>query len=186
MTKVPQAKGINFRSFAGAFKRMFGPEELAKLVELLPPELGKMMARDGFVTGSWYPLEDFRMLHLTAQKVTGRGLELTRALARESALDDFRGIYRVLTFVLSPEFVMRRTSSIWSRYYDVGTVTIDAKPRVAYARFENATGFDRILWQDVIGGSTGVLEACGAKQVKVTVLGGGGDEDNLSVKAEWR
>ena len=184
--KEPQAKGINFRSLIGAARRILGPATVDKMVTLLPPELGKQVARDGFVTAGWYPLADYRLLHGAAQAATGRGLELTRELAREATMDDFRGIYRVLTFVLSPEFLMRRTPAIWSRYYDVGKVTVEARSGFATARFEQATGFDSVLWQDVIGGSTGVLEACGAKQVKMTITAGGGDEDNLSLKAEWR
>jgi hypothetical protein len=39
----------------------------------------------------------------------------------------------------------------------------------------------------VIGASTAVLEACGAKSVRVTAARGGGDGDEeLDMIAEWR
>jgi hypothetical protein len=185
-TVEPRAKGINFRSFVGAARRILGKPAVEKIAAVVPAELGKMILRDGWVTNNWYPLADFRRLHGAAQQVSGRGLDLTWELARDAALDDFRGIYRVLTFVLSPEFLIKRTPAIWSRYYDVGTVSVEAKARTALARFADARGFDRVLWQDVIGGCVGVLEVCGAKQVKTTVIAGGGDEDNLALAAEWK
>jgi hypothetical protein len=183
----PHAKGINFRSLISASRRMLGPATLDKMVKLLPPELGERVQKNAFVTGSWYPLAHFRLLHGAALTATGRGLELTRALSRDCAFDDFRGIFRVLTFVLTPEWIMRRTPTIWSRYFDTGVVTVEARPGYARARFAEAAGFDHVLWQDVIGGSTGVLEVCGAKELKVTVESGGGDgDDHLALAAEWR
>jgi hypothetical protein len=87
--------------------------------------------------------------------------------------------------VLSPEFLLKRTPAIWSRYYDTGEVTIEARSGFAHARFRGASGFDHILWQDVAGGCAGVLEVCGAKDLKMTVVGGGGDENHLSLTAKW-
>jgi hypothetical protein len=186
VVKEPHAKGINFRSLIGAAQRLLGPVMLEKMVTLLPPELGKQVRKNTFVTGSWYPLADFRALHGAALQATGRGPELTRELSRECALDDFRGVFRVLTFVLTPEWIMRRTPVIWHRYFDVGQVTVEAQARYALAHWTGAVGFDRVLWNDVIGGSTGVLEVCGAKKLKVSIASGGGDEDNLSLAAEWQ
>jgi hypothetical protein len=183
--RSPRAKGINFRSFIGACRRLLGPEAIDEMAALLPAELGKQVQLDNFVTGNWYPLADFRALHVAAQTLSQRGLELACAIGRESAAQDFRGIYRVLTFVLSPEFLIKRTPAIWMRYYDVGEVTMEASSGSARALFSGATGFDRVLWQDVIGGCTGVLEVCGAKNVKMTIEGGGGDEDHLALTASW-
>jgi hypothetical protein len=183
----PHAKGINFRSLIGASRRLLGPATLDKMVKILPPELGDRVHNNAFVTGGWYPLSDFRLLHGAALTATGRGPELTRALSRDCAVDDFRGIFRVLTFVLTPEWIMRRTPTIWSRYFDTGVVTVEARPHYARAHFVEASGFDHVLWQDVIGGSAGVLEVCGAKELKMTVESGGGDGDNhLALAAEWR
>jgi hypothetical protein len=182
----PHAKGINFRSLIGAARRLLGPATLDKMITHLPPELAERVQKNAFVTGSWYPLADFRRLHGSALAATGRSVELTRELARDCARDDFRGIFRVLTFVLTPEWIMRRVPVIWSRYFDTGKVTVEARPCFARARFAAAAGFDHVLWQDVIGGSTGVLEVCGAKDLKMTVEGGGGDDDFMSLAAEWR
>lgn len=182
---APRAKGINFRSFVGACRRLLGDAAVGKMTRLLPDELGRQLRTGAFVTGNWYALADFRALHAAAQAVSGRGPELAYAIGRDSASDDFRGIYRVLTFVLSPEFLLKRTPAIWSRYYDTGEVAIEARPGFAHARFREARGFDHVLWQDVVGGCAGVLEVCGAKDLKMAIVGGGGDESHLSLTATW-
>jgi hypothetical protein len=95
--------------------------------------------------------------------VTGRDVELVRALSRDAMLHDFRGIYRLLTFVLSPAFIMRRSPPLFGRYYD------------------------RVLWENVLGGATAVLEAGGAKDVRIKAVRGGGDGDQeLDMIGEWR
>jgi hypothetical protein len=181
----PQAKGINFKSFLGSVRRVLGPAIIPQLMKNLPPEVAEKVQRDAYIVGGWYPLSEFRLLHVAAQKASGRGIELSREIARDAAHDDFRGIYKVLTFVLTPEFLIKRTPSIWSRYYDTGKVNMEARSKFAHAQFTECTGWDRVLWQDVIGGCQGVLEVCGAREVKMSVVSGGGDEDHLSLTAEW-
>ena len=184
--KEPQAKGNNFRSLMATSRRVYGPAVVAQALALLPPALAKSLERDTIITGNWYPLAHLRAFNHALVQASGGGVEVIRELARTSTLDDFRGIYRVFTFVLSPEFLMRRTPGIWKRYYDSGVVSVEARANFAEARFSQCSGFDRILWQGVIGGCEAVLEACGAKQIDVTIKSGGGDEDHLTMTATWR
>ena len=111
-----------------------------------------------------------------------------RELSREATRDDFRGIYRLLTFVLSPEFLMRRSPGIFGRYYDTGTLVVpEARAGRCRAIYSGCEGFDRVLWEDVIAGSSAILEVCGAKEIRATRVRGGGDGDTeLEVLAEWR
>lgn len=182
----PRAKGINFRSLVIACQRLLGQSVVDKMVSLLPNDLARQVQSNSFITGHWYPLSDYRTLHGVAQTASGRGIELARAIGYEAARDDFRGIYRVLTFVLSPEFVIKRTPSIWSRYYDVGEVSVEASAGRAHGHFRSAAGFDRVLWQDVMGGIGGILEACGGKGAEVQLVSGGGDEDHLEIEVRWK
>jgi hypothetical protein len=120
-------------------------------------------------------------------KATGRDVELIEALSRESTLEDFRGIYRLLAFALSPEFLMRRSGGLFSRYYDTGTLTVTvAKKGYGEAQFRGCVGFDRILWADVISGTCAILEVCGAKDIQRRITRGGGDEPDLDLVAEWK
>jgi hypothetical protein len=169
-------------------KRLHGAETVEKMIALLPPELARLMRTGGFVTAGWYPLATLRELYRTAQRATGRGVELARDIGRESTADDFRGIYRVLTFVLSPSFVLKRSPAVFSRYFDTGRMEmIEARDGHARARFEGCAGFDHNMWVGLVGGCAAVLEACGGKEVVITIVDGGGEADeHLTITATWK
>jgi hypothetical protein len=184
----PQVKGLAFRSLVAAAKRLCGPPVLDKMLPFLPEEIARAVKHSGFLTGGWYPLPHYRALHAAIARASGRGLELARALGRDATMDDFSGVYRVLTFVLSPEFLIRRAPGIWNRYYDTGSLTVPvARKGYAEAEFRGCRGFDRVLWEDAVGGSIGILEACGAKEIHVHIRDGGGDgQDFLDAVCAWR
>ena len=180
-----QVKGNSFRGFIAALRRQHGEATVEKVLALLPVELGRRLQRDNIVTGHWYPLEELRLVQQAMMRVVGRGSEVIRAIARESTLEDFRGLYQVLTFMLTPQFIIKRTPGIWKRYYDGGVVSVSAQPGLGEARFSACTGFDEAMWQGVIGGTSGVLEACGAKGLTIAIVDGGID-DHMTIKATWR
>jgi hypothetical protein len=184
----PQVKGIAFRSLLSAVPRVCGPTVIEQTLPLLPDLVSRAIRHHGFLTGGWYPLAHYRALHGAIGRVDGRGYELARVLGRDATLDDFRGVYRVLTFVLSPEFLMRRAPGLFNRYYDTGSLSVPiARRGYAEANFHGCTGFDRTLWEVVIGGAIAGLEACGARDVQVEIRAGGGDgEDFLRGTCTWR
>jgi hypothetical protein len=54
------------------------------------------------------------------------------------------------------------------------------------AEWSDCTGFNSLLWSDTLGGAAYFLGASGAQHVKITVLGGGGDENWLTAQGSWR
>jgi hypothetical protein len=184
---MPSIKGVGLRSFFGAIVRLHGPGVIDEMLPHLPEELRRPTKLRSFVSGGWYPLDYINQLHAAAQKATGRGTDLARAIGHDSTVDDFRGVYRVLTFVLSPEFLMKRSPSMFGRYYDTGKLETTARDGFAEARFSGCTGFTHSLWEDITGGCTAILEVCGAKDVVIHATDGGGDkDDHLTLKASWR
>jgi hypothetical protein len=184
----PQVKGIAFRSLVATAPRVCGAAVIEKVLPLLPDPVARAVKHNSFLTAGWYPLADYRALHGAFARVTGRGHELARVLGHDATLADFRGVYRVLTFVVSPEFLMRRSPGLFNRYYDTGSLSVSVARRAyAEANFHGCTGFDRTLWEVVVGGAIGGLEACGAHDVHVEIRSGGGDgEDFLSGTCTWR
>jgi len=183
-----RTKGVSIVGVLRSLRALHGPDVHDAVVGALPPELRDPVQQNAILTGSWYPIAWYQGIHATAQRVTGRGPDLARDLARRATLDDFRGIYRLLTFVLSPEGLLRKAPSAWSRYYDAGRVEIlEARNDFAQVRFSGCDGFDASLWEDTIGGCMGVLEACGAKEIQVELLAGGRDGDStMEVTSRWR
>ncbi|HZS38281.1 MAG TPA: hypothetical protein VFF06_15695 [Polyangia bacterium] len=184
----PQIKGVALRGMLAAARKLHGDSFLEAMLAHLPPQTARLVRAGGFLSGGWYPLATFRELNHAAQRAAGLGPELSRALAREATADDFRGIYRVLTFVLSPEFVIKRAPTLFSRYYDTGRMeVVRAVSGSAQARFSGCVGFDRSVWQGVAGGCVAVLEACGGQDVDVRATDGGNDGDeHLFLAATWK
>ena len=185
---MPKVKGVGVIGMLGSVRRLLGEDVHARLLSELPGELGDRARKGSLIAAGWYSLSDYSRLHASVQRLTKKGPELARALSREASLQDFRGIYSVLTFVLSPQFLIRRAPSLFDRYFDTGKVEVpEARHGYARARFDGCTGFDRSIWEDTIGGTVGLLEACGAQKLVVTVHDGGGDGDeHLDVSTTWK
>ncbi len=185
--KEPQIKGTAIRGTLRAIERLCPRGTLGKMLPLLPAQVAPAVEHDAFISAGWYPLAHIRAIFGAAMTATSRDLELVRAISRDSTLDDFRGIYRLLTFVLSPEFIMRRGPGIFGRYYDTGSLEVVARAGYAEAHYRGCAGFDHVLWADVLAGSGAVLEACGARDLKFDVVRGGGDGDvDCDVVCRWR
>ena len=187
-THEPRIKGTAIRGILKAAERLCPPGTLQKVVALLPAQIAPAVEHGGFISAGWYPLAHCRTIFGAVMQATGRDVELVRELSREATRDDFRGVYRLLTFVLSPEFLMRRSPGIFSRYYDTGSLTVPvARHGYVEAHYRGCVGFDRVLWADIIAGSATVVEVCGAKDLRFQIVRGGGDGDEeCDVVGEWR
>jgi hypothetical protein len=184
----PKVKGAPIRGVLGAIRRTCAPDTIDKMLPLLPADVADAVRHDRYLVAGWYPLAHYRALFAAAMSATGQMLPLVRGLSRDAMLHDLRGIYRLLTFVLSPAFIMRRSPSLFSRYYDTGSLAVPvARAGYCEAHYRGCTGFDRVLWENAIGGASAVLEACGAKGLVVKAARGGGDGDSeLDMICEWR
>lgn len=185
---APQTKGLQFRSFLRALGKIRGDRAVADTLAALRPELGDALRIGTLVTGGWYPLEWYRELHVAAQKATREGVELARAVSRAGIQDDFRGVYRLITFALSPQAIIRWAPRIVSLYFDTGGCVIErAEAGFARGRFVGFAGFDRNLWEDLIGGITGVMELAGGRQLTTHVIAGGTDGHvGMTIEVRWK
>ncbi len=183
----PQVKGTALRGLIAAIDRVCPPGTRKEVVRLLPDQMAPAVEHDSFLAAGWYPLAHMRSLFGAVMQATGRDLDVVRDLSRDATRQDFRGIYRLLTFVLSPEFLMRRGPGLFARYYDTGSLEVVARAGYCEGHYRGCVGFDHVLWEDIIAGSSAILEACGGKDIQVTRLRGGGDGDEeLDVTAQWR
>jgi hypothetical protein len=188
MTPIPQVKGAPIRGVLLAIRRLCPPGTVDKMLPLLPADVAAAVEQDRFLAAGWYPLPHYRAIFGAAMSATGRDDNLAWALSRDAMLHDFRGIYRLLTFVLSPAFIMRRSPPLFGRYYDTGTLEVPvARGGYCEAKYRGCAGFDHVLWQNVLGGASAVLEAAGGHDVRVRAARGGGDgDDEMDMVGEWR
>jgi hypothetical protein len=183
-----KTKGINFRSFVAALRRLRGDAAVERTLERLPDEIAQGLRIGAITTGGWYPCDWYSKLHAAAQAACGEGPELARAVSREGIQEDFRsGVYRLITLSAAPEAIFKWAPRVVGLYWDGGRLVVEnADAGRAMGRFEGFHGFDRNLWEDMIGGSVGVMELAGAKNVTVRVLSGGGDgEDHMVYVVRW-
>jgi hypothetical protein len=165
-----------------------GENALVDTIALLPPDLGDALHYGAIVTGGWYPIEWYRLLHAAAQKATGEGPELSRLIAHDALEWDFRHLHKFVRFALSPETLMRLGVYVIRFYYTFGKMdVVETTNGFGRARFSEFVGFDRNLWVDILGGIEAVLELAGAKEVELGVTSGGGDGDtSMAAEARWK
>ena len=72
-------------------------------------------------------------------------------------------------------------------YFDTGSIKVKTRGSNALiAEWSGCTGFNSLLWSDSLGGAAYFLGATGVSNVKVTVLGGGREENWLIAEGTWR
>ena len=180
-------KGVNFRSFMKAFLALRGAGAVERMLVDLPTELGGALRYGGIVAGGWYPVAWYRLMHASAQRVTGSGHELARAIGVQSRKDDFTGVYRLVAFVVSPESLFKNAARVYRLYDSMGVAEIvEARPGMVRARYHSCVGYDANVFESSVGGAIGILEACGAEAVRVMIIDGGKDgDDEVTFEIRW-
>jgi hypothetical protein len=119
-------------------------------------------------------------------------LDFARNMGRDVLLHDLGGVYKIFLIVVSPEYMLSKAPLVFGSYYDTGKMeVVEHGKRYARAVFSGCTGFDRNLWDDMIGSCEGALMAAGAVEPFSRVLRGGGtvnpDEDpDAEMEMRWR
>ena len=75
--------------------------------------------------GGWYPIGVINRLtdRLCVQHATGPAEDEMRRLSAHIADSDLGTVYKMVIRMGSPEFLVKRTGSLWNRYFDVGDMT---------------------------------------------------------------
>ena len=183
----PEVKGLSFYNVSESVQQLRGDGALARFRLHAPRHVIEMIDARAFVAVGWYPLDWYRDLVKAALQATNEGSAFARELGRVSTITDFKGVYRLLKFVLSPQALLARAPSVYDRYRRPGRLTIeDAKAGFARVRFEGCVGFDECLWQLAAGSCVGVLEVCGAKNVRTRIISGARDgHTDATFEGRW-
>ena len=181
-------KGVGFLSILTSLGELRGDAVKSRALTLTSKALRATIEAGGLIAGGWYPGDDYRDLLHACVRAADAQAPFARELGRRSTIRDFRGIYRLLCFVLAPETLLKRAAGVYDRYRKGGSLVVtSARDGRAEGLFENCTGFDITCWQDMLGGAEGVLLACGATQVHTTILEGGGNADTrMRFDCRWK
>jgi hypothetical protein len=127
---MSHAKGsilIHFREYV---KLKHGEDALARVLQALPEE-DRAILSGLVIHGGWYPVGVWnRALKAFLPAYYADPDEGMRSLAEFIAAEDLSTVYRMVLKVGSPEFLMKRTTSLWSRDFDAGSLTAEeVRPR---------------------------------------------------------
>lgn len=180
--RVPMAKGSNLLGLLYAVEQKFGPETVRRMTADLPEEMALAVQDGRMVVSGWYPLEWYKILHRRAQQASGQDNHLAWELAHLFVHHQLGGIYRALLKLLSPNWLFRYPSMIFSRYFSQGALAIpENRPGYVRGEWSGCEGFDHNIWLATFGGCQAALERAGAKKVEIRIVSGANDGDETAV-----
>jgi hypothetical protein len=119
----------------------------------------------------WHPFEEFMEFLEQTEAVVGFGSGKTaRDSGAYSAQQSTRGaVKRSLFYLSTPEFLMRRVTSLWSQYNDSGNMRLrDFTERKVVIELDGVPNPHRLLCQSLTGWVEVVAEAIGARGSKAS------------------
>lgn len=172
---IARARGLDFEAFMEA-------------VSALDVSVARLIESNTIQPREWYPIASFRTVHAGLRAISG-GLTEARYVGLQSSQSDLTtGIFRTLTKVASPGFLMERAAMFFRFYVQHGQLSIrELRANELEVSFRDCRGFDAAIFQDLIGGVEGSLTAAGGTEIELQHLSGGGDDDtHLEVRLRWR
>ncbi len=183
-----RCKGTCFTDFRAVVVAQHGADAWERIAGALDRDLGDPLQYGAIVTGGWYPLSWYRHLHEVTHRTLNVGLEFSREVGRASTVHGLtRGLYKVFLKIVSPQFVVTNAAKLFNAYYERGAMVVDEKRAgLLRASWSGCAAFDQVIWEDVFGGCLGALEAAGARDVRLRLLGGGLDGcETAELEAAW-
>src|SRR5215831_12997779 len=119
---MPSVKGTLLNDLGEYVAGRQGPEAWRALVDALP-ESDRAVLDGLLLVGGWYPVGVWNrcIASYITQHAHDADAEMT-AVAHHIADRDLNTVFKVLLNMGSAEFVLERSDSLWSRYFDVGKV----------------------------------------------------------------
>ena len=93
-----------------------------QLIEASPAG-DRTVLRGIFLAGGWYPIGVINRVVANHCDASPTPDDEMRKLSAYIADTDLGTVYKMALRLGSPEFLVKRTGSLWSRYFDVGTLT---------------------------------------------------------------
>jgi hypothetical protein len=188
MPPEPRVKGVTFRSVDACFRELRGEAAWTRAHELMLPEVREAYRAGAILSGSWYPISWYRDILRAYCASVGEGPDLIRMLGYKTAQTDLSRFHNwILTKLVSPQTLFGFSARVFNSYFDTGQLSIlESQHGYVRAGCRGCIGWDRNVWNDLIGSSTALLEMAGAKEVRVRVLSGGRDDDTeTELAAFW-
>lgn len=123
---MAKIKGSAVRSSLAYLEDRLGKDGLKKVLAVLPEQDRKIL-ESAILQSNWYELSVLlRLMDAAEMSVSSAGLHgLAWDMGRFSADFGLKGIYRVFMRVADPHFIIRKSSEVFSTYYDSGVMAAE-------------------------------------------------------------
>jgi len=187
MLREVSCNGIMLRNRMAMVGEMYGLAAQRDTEARLSDDFRTSVRYQTILARNWYPIAWLRELHQAAREATGAGVELSRQLGKIGAKRNFKGVHRAFFSVLSVKFVVGRAPRIHRTYFDGGKLdVVELDVNRSVIRWQGCLGFDRDVWESMLGGIEAVLELCGCHDVRLRFIHGGQDGDSeAEAQAFW-
>ena len=124
MSDRVRIKGFAVRGLLKYVKESGYPGGIPKLLDTLPEEDRKHFA-ERILSSQWYPYPAFAVLARAIDTEIAKGeVAVLEDVGRSSGHLDLGGVFKFVKSILSIQRVVGRASAYWSRYCDVGELTV--------------------------------------------------------------
>lgn len=166
-----RVKGHGLTGMLAALVAIEGDALRARVEARLPTELSEALRLGAVVAGGFYPVAWARAVHAAAIAESAKGAEIPRLIGYESTRKDLQGIYSFVAKMFNPATVLGQGKRLMGLYYGGGTAdVIERTSHSATMRYRECFGFDRAMFEEMVGGSVAIVEACGGRDPRAEIL----------------
>lgn len=171
-------KGVNFHGTLRALLRRHGPQVHERVREGVKGPGGAALRDGAIVSNGWYAASWYDALLAAIEAELPTEPRVCRDLSRAAVVEDFSTLFRVISFVVSPNSALTNATRVLTRYVDGGHVrVVDAREGHIHFAFDEFHGYTRRMWDDFLGGVEAVVDLMRVERLPTRVLGGGADGD---------
>jgi hypothetical protein len=161
-------KGTSILDAVEAARKREGEQRMAQIMESLPPRL-RQVFDNGILPTSYYSLDAF-VAFLEAGFRLGGDDERILIKRTEAVVErQLTGLYRVFIKLGSPEFVVRRITTIHQTYFTGIGIDVELRDGDARIRYTGFRAQHRLIEYVLIGFYQKALQICGARDVRAQV-----------------
>jgi len=161
---MAKTKGISATNMREFVQERFGGNAWDEFSAQLADE--DRDALTGLTAIQWFDLELYARMLNTMDTVFGDGdLAVVRDFGRWGAERDLKSLFRILLRVVSPAYLLKKTTQVWTRYHDSGTWQMEAVPGGAHGRLDGLGVVDRALCAELTAYLPRLVELVGGQNV---------------------
>lgn len=183
----PTVKGVAFCTVLKLVRESVGEPAVQRALESMPADLAQALRYEVIPPGH-YPVAWYRAMWSALLAASGQGDDFVRRIGRDAIDNDFNVFYRSLLRILKPTTLISVGMRHFNQIYDTGQVEVqDPTPESVRVSFTGCTGFDHVMWIEILGSGERLAELAGGKDARSTIVDGGRHGDTHCVATfHWR